>query len=64
MSIIAVKFFYFTEYNDLRTELKDYLRKFAENGKVVREEDIKEFFSQMSARKRQKTSSGMQYFCK
>ena len=54
----------FTEYNDLRTELKDYLKKFVENGKVVREEDIKEFFSQMSARKRQKTSGGMQYFCK
>jgi hypothetical protein len=33
---------------------------------VVREEDIREFFSTMEARKKQKTSSsdGMSYFCK
>ncbi len=54
------------EYNDLKSELKDYLAKFAQNGKVVREDDIREFFTQMSARKRQKTTSapGIQYFCK
>ena len=32
---------------------------------VVREEDIAEFFEQLRARKRQKTSeSAMQYYCK
>jgi hypothetical protein len=31
---------------------------------TVREEDIREFFSQMEARKRQKSSEGFQYHCK
>ena len=31
---------------------------------VVREEDIREFFGQMEAKKRQKSGPGMQYFCK
>ena len=44
----------FIEYNELKNSLQDYLRKFAENKKTVREEDIKEFFSQMTSRKRQK----------
>ncbi|RXG51518.1 putative E3 ubiquitin-protein ligase UBR7 [Armadillidium vulgare] len=51
------------EYNNLSTSLRDYLRKFAENGKVVRDEDIREFFSQLSANKKQKKDS-FQYFCK
>ncbi|XP_034250247.1 putative E3 ubiquitin-protein ligase UBR7 [Thrips palmi] len=34
-------------YNDMKERLKEYLQKFAENKKVVREEDIREFFSQM-----------------
>lgn len=34
-------------FNDLKSELTDYLKKFAENGKVVKEEDIREFFSGM-----------------
>lgn len=38
----------------MKDQLKDYLRKFAENKKVVREEDIKEFFSVISANKRAK----------
>ncbi|KAK3917686.1 Putative E3 ubiquitin-protein ligase [Frankliniella fusca] len=38
-------------YNDMKDQLKEYLQKFAESRKVVREEDIREFFSQM-ARKR------------
>jgi len=41
-------------YNDMKTHLRDYLAKFVENKKVVREEDIHEFFSGMQARKRQK----------
>ncbi|KAF7270875.1 hypothetical protein GWI33_016178 [Rhynchophorus ferrugineus] len=39
-------------YNDLKEHLADYLKKFAENKKVVREEDIKEFFDGMNARKK------------
>lgn len=38
----------------MKTRLKEYLQKFAENKKVVREEDIKEFFSGIKSNKRQK----------
>lgn len=38
----------------MKERLKEYLQKFAENKKIVREEDIKEFFSGMEAKKRQK----------
>ncbi|XP_078001255.1 putative E3 ubiquitin-protein ligase UBR7 [Glandiceps talaboti] len=53
-------------YNDMKTELKEYLRKFAEQGKVVRQEDIAEFFETMQARKRQRTDDGpqLQHFCR
>lgn len=44
-------YLYFTGYNDMKEKLKDYLQKFAENRKVVREEDIREFFSQMSRKR-------------
>ncbi|XP_043192753.1 putative E3 ubiquitin-protein ligase UBR7 isoform X2 [Amphibalanus amphitrite] len=50
------------EYNDLKSELMSYLKKFAENKKVVREEDIQEFFSGMKSRKRQKTE--MSHYCR
>lgn len=49
-------------YNDLKGHLVEYLKKFQENKKVVREEDIKEFFSSMAARKKQKTV--VPYFCR
>nr|CAG4651906.1 EOG090X07TK [Triops cancriformis] len=53
------------EYNTLTSELKDYLKKFAENKKVVREEDIREFFGQMEARKRQRgETSNIPSFCR
>lgn len=42
------------EYNNLKERLKEYLEKFAKNKKVVREEDIKEFFSEMESKKRPK----------
>ncbi|XP_066586992.1 putative E3 ubiquitin-protein ligase UBR7 [Prorops nasuta] len=42
------------EYNKMKERLKQYLQKFADNKKVVREEDIKEFFSEMESRKRPK----------
>ncbi|CAL4176471.1 unnamed protein product, partial [Meganyctiphanes norvegica] len=51
------------EYNTMSTSLRDYLKKFADNKKVVRDEDIREFFQQMAANKKQKTG-GMQLFCK
>ncbi|OXU29116.1 hypothetical protein TSAR_004900 [Trichomalopsis sarcophagae] len=42
------------EYNNMKDSLKQYLQKFVENKKVVREEDIKEFFTGMKSQKRQK----------
>ena len=48
----------------MKTELSEYLKHFAENGKVVREEDIREFFTRMEARKRQRTGNIPGYFCK
>lgn len=49
-------------YNDLKSELGEFLKKFAENKKVVREEDVREFFEGMKARKRQRTE--VPYFCR
>lgn len=48
-------------YNEMQEHLKAYLAKFAENKKVVRAEDIKEFFNGMQTRKRQKVE--VPYFC-
>ena len=42
--------------------LMEYLKKFAENGKVVRQEDIQEFFQQMQANKRPRVE--IPKFCK
>ncbi|CAG2101030.1 unnamed protein product [Medioppia subpectinata] len=53
---------YISGYNDLQNSLKEYLRTFAESKRTVREEDIKEFFQQMSARKKQKLD--IPYNCK
>jgi E3 ubiquitin-protein ligase UBR7 len=53
----------FPEYNNMKIQLKEYLQKFAENKKVVREEDIREFFSGMEARKKQRVDVQMPYFC-
>ncbi|EEB12067.1 conserved hypothetical protein [Pediculus humanus corporis] len=48
-------------YNEMKSELMGYLQKFAESKKVVREEDIREFFSQMQARKKHKVE--VPYYC-
>lgn len=40
----------------MKERLMQYLQKFAENKKVVREEDIKEFFSEMESKKRPKVT--------
>ncbi|CAG9766510.1 unnamed protein product [Ceutorhynchus assimilis] len=50
-------------FNDLKDNLIDYLKKFAENKKVVREEDIKEFFQGMEARKKAKVDH-VQHNCR
>ena len=39
-------------YNSMKSNLMEYLQKFAQNGKVVRKEDIQEFFEQMKSNKR------------
>ncbi|XP_076331777.1 putative E3 ubiquitin-protein ligase UBR7 [Tachypleus tridentatus] len=52
------------EYNAMKSELKDYLKKFADSRKVVREEDIREFFSQMQARKRRRVDCHVPEFCR
>lgn len=49
-------------YNDLKENLAEYLKKFQENKKVIREEDIKEFFTGMAARKKQKVE--IPHFCR
>ncbi|KAL4239142.1 putative E3 ubiquitin-protein ligase ubr7 [Mactra antiquata] len=51
-------------FNDMKSALSDYLKRFAENGKVVRAEDIREFFSQMEQRKKQKTDHTPGHFCR
>uniref|UniRef100_UPI00398EDFB7 putative E3 ubiquitin-protein ligase UBR7 n=1 Tax=Pristiophorus japonicus TaxID=55135 RepID=UPI00398EDFB7 len=50
------------EYNDLKSELKDYLKRFADEGKVVTSEDIQQFFEELQSKKRRRVD-GMQYFC-
>ncbi|KAJ8341375.1 hypothetical protein SKAU_G00336660 [Synaphobranchus kaupii] len=47
------------EYNDMKTELKDYLQRFAQDGTAVTPEDIKNFFEELQARKRRRTSRGL-----
>ena len=41
-------------YNQMKGNLMNYLKKFAENGKVVKQEDIQEFFEGMQQAKRRK----------
>lgn len=49
-------------YNDMKTELKDFLQRFAAEGKVVTPEDIRQFFQQQQNRKRRRANAG-QYYC-
>jgi len=51
------------EYQSFSAELKEYLKKFADNKKIVRAEDIQEFFGKLKERKRQKVQP-MSYFCR
>ncbi|XP_034018054.1 putative E3 ubiquitin-protein ligase UBR7 isoform X2 [Thalassophryne amazonica] len=50
-------------YNDMKTELKDFLQRFAAEGKVVSPDDIKGFFDQQQqSRKRRHLNPG-QFYC-
>jgi len=51
-------------YNNMKENLMEYLTKFSENKKVVREEDIKTFFEDMKSNKKQKTGGGPPPSCK
>merc|ERR1711874_789639 len=51
-------------YNTMKEDLMQYLGKFAENGKVVREEDIKEFFEKMKSNKKPRLGSAPPGTCK
>ena len=50
-------------YN-LKQNLKEYLSKFADNKKVVREEDIREFFQGISANKKKRMDGAPPSSCK
>lgn len=54
------------EYNDMKSELTEYLRDFVAQGKVVKEEDIRNFFDSLQSRKRQRVGSAnsVQYSCR
>uniref|UniRef100_A0A7N8WT32 Putative E3 ubiquitin-protein ligase UBR7 n=1 Tax=Mastacembelus armatus TaxID=205130 RepID=A0A7N8WT32_9TELE len=49
-------------YNDMKTELKDFLQRFAAEGKVVTPEDIRQFFEQQQSRKRRRVDAG-HFYC-
>ena len=51
-------------YNAMKSNLMEYLKKFAENGKVVRQEDIQEFFQNMQATARKRQRVEIPKFCK
>ncbi|KAK9885652.1 hypothetical protein WA026_012416 [Henosepilachna vigintioctopunctata] len=48
-------------YNELKTGLADFFKDFAEKRKVIKEEDVREFFEEMQAKKKRRTE--MPYFC-
>lgn len=51
-------FYFYTEYQTFSNELKEYLKKFADNKKIVRPEDIAEFFTKLKERKRRRMDDG------
>lgn len=46
-------------YNDMKSDLKDFLQTFAAEGKVVTPEDIHQFFEQQQSRKRQRFDNSL-----
>lgn len=56
-----------TEYQSFSAELKEYLKTFADNKRIVREEDITEFFGRLKERKRRRLddpAGGLPHFCR
>ena len=51
-------------YNNMKQNLMEYLSKFADNKKVVREEDIREFFQGISANKKKRMDGAPPSSCK
>jgi len=51
-------------YNNMKENLMEYLAKFADNKKVVREDDIKTFFEGMKGNKKFKSGGGPPPSCK
>ncbi|XP_024912708.1 putative E3 ubiquitin-protein ligase UBR7 isoform X2 [Cynoglossus semilaevis] len=45
-------------YNDMKSELKDFLQGFVAEGKVVTPDDIRQFFEQQQSRKRRRVDAG------
>lgn len=48
----------------MKEKLKEYLQKFADNKKVVRAEDIQEFFSEMNEPPNKRQKIVVQKFCR
>jgi E3 ubiquitin-protein ligase UBR7 len=51
-------------YNNMKDNLMEYLAKFANSNKVVREEDIKTFFEEMKSNKRRRIEGAPPSNCK
>lgn len=49
-------------YTNMKGELKEYLKKFADDKRTVCESDIKEFFERMA--KKKKLNNGVPHFCR
>ena len=49
-----------TEYGELSSELKEYFKSFVDNDRVVRREDIENFFESMTRKKRRKIEEGLE----
>lgn len=51
-------------YNFLKDNLAEFLKKYQTSGKVVREEDIKEFFEDLKRKKQKVQPSVVPHFCR
>lgn len=52
-------------YNDMKTELTNYLAEFAKQRKTVTEEDIRSFFQRLQSKKKNNSGPGnFQHFCR
>jgi E3 ubiquitin-protein ligase UBR7 len=48
------------QYGELSSELKEYFKSFVDNDRVVRREDIENFFESMTRKKRRKIEEGLE----